>query len=302
MNWLYRKRWKQVLYYGWHSASIVSKESNKNKYSVYFSIITCFAKYYVFANQYETYHLWDLPLEQRIELCQELGEKNTARDNWIVDNYKTRYFIEKWSDKKWNTSPQKTEKRALAYTKRFKTGINLIIQSGVDIHREHFLDGIIKIGNNVFFSKNISLDYSGDVVINDDVKISEGVIIESHSHDGYTNPNSVGSSAKKEELVIDKGAQIGVKAVILESCHKIGRHSRIGAGSIVRFNVPPYAIISGNPAKIIGFSFTPQEMQEFEQNNYPENQRISVEEYEKMYKKYFSSKLKDVKSYIKRSI
>lgn len=302
MNWLRRKRMAQAIHYGWIDSKEISKETNKNKFSVFFDILSYFLKFNVFSSQYKANKMWSLPYEEKISICKTIGQNNKIRDLWIVDDYKSRKFIKKWSGKQWSTSPQRTNKRAFAYSKKFHTGNNFTIQYGVDIHREHFLDGKISIGNNVFISKNVSIDYSGDIIIEDDVKISESVIIESHSHNGYIDPSKVGTFAKKEELKIGKGSQIGVRATILESCHEIGRHARIGAGSVIRFNIPPYSIVTGNPGKIVGFSFSPSEMKEFEESHYPIEQRISVEEYEKIYKKYFSTKLKEIKNFTKRSI
>src|SRR5699024_1736066 len=34
----------------------------------------------------------------------------------------------------------------------------------------------------------------------------------------------------------------------------------VGAGSVVRQNVPPYAIVAGNPARVAGFRFPPEQI------------------------------------------
>ena len=44
---------------------------------------------------------------------------------------------------------------------------------------------------------------------------------------------------------------IGARAIILPGCKRIGAHSIIGAGAVVTKDVPDYAIVGGNPAKII---------------------------------------------------
>lgn len=51
--------------------------------------------------------------------------------------------------------------------------------------------------------------------------------------------------------VLGKGAHIGSAAVLLENC-RVGRYAVIGAGAVVVRDVPDYAIVAGNPAKIIG--------------------------------------------------
>lgn len=49
---------------------------------------------------------------------------------------------------------------------------------------------------------------------------------------------------------------IGDSAIILPGCKTIGNGAIIGAGSVVTKNVPDYAIVAGNPAKIIKYRFS----------------------------------------------
>ena len=53
----------------------------------------------------------------------------------------------------------------------------------------------------------------------------------------------------------------------------------------------------GNPAKVVGFTFTPKEIIEHEQALYPENERIPLETLEKNYRKYFLNRLKEIKQH-----
>jgi maltose O-acetyltransferase len=52
-------------------------------------------------------------------------------------------------------------------------------------------------------------------------------------------------------LEIMEDVWIGARAIILPGCKRIGAHSIIGAGAVVTRDVPDYAIVGGNPAKII---------------------------------------------------
>ena len=44
----------------------------------------------------------------------------------------------------------------------------------------------------------------------------------------------------------------------------VGRGAVIAAGAVVTKNVPPYAIVGGNPAKLIKYRFTPEQIDQHE--------------------------------------
>lgn len=134
--------------------------------------------------------------------------------------------------------------------KRYNAGEGLGVQYDVHISREHYLDGTIKIGNNVFLAKHVFIDYSGDVVIEDDVKIANGVIIQSHHRDLEACRNGKDVNIPSS-IRICEGAYIGSRAIILDSCNSIGKYSRIGAGAVVTKDVPDYAVVVGVPAKVV---------------------------------------------------
>lgn len=77
----------------------------------------------------------------------------------------------------------------------------------------------------------------------------------------------------------------------------VGRGSRVGAKSIVRTNIPPYAIAYGNPVKIVGFRYTPEEMEAKESILYPKEERTDSVQYEKLYDKYFINRIREIKEY-----
>lgn len=63
-------------------------------------------------------------------------------------------------------------------------------------------------------------------------------------------------------LVIGNDVWIGHNAVILPAVETIGDGAVIGAGAIVGRDVPPYAIMLGNPARVIGYRFPPETIAE----------------------------------------
>lgn len=106
------------------------------------------------------------------------------------------------------------------------------------------------------------------------------------------------SNEDENDVVIDEDVEIGTNVTLLSGVH-IGRGATIGAGAVVRDDVPPYAIVVGNPAKVIAFSFTPDEVEEHEATLYPEDRRIDIDKYEEDYHKYFISRIKELQNYMK---
>ncbi len=96
------------------------------------------------------------------------------------------------------------------------------------------------IGNNVKIQNNVSV-YTG-VELEDDVFCGPSCVFTN-----VTNPRS--QIARKNEFkrtLVQRGATIGANATILCGI-TIGRYAFIGAGSLVRGNVPDYALIVGVP-------------------------------------------------------
>lgn len=57
---------------------------------------------------------------------------------------------------------------------------------------------------------------------------------------------------------------MGQQAIILPGCKKIGNGAIIGGGSIVTHDVPPYAIVVGNPARVIRYRFDQETIKQLE--------------------------------------
>ena len=177
-------------------------------------------------------------------------EQGIKRDEWQKDFRNNRKLLIKYTNIRYEKASLR-EKRHEAYRKRFGAGKGLMVEYNVNISRQHYLNGSIKIGSNVLLAKHSFIDYSGDVAIGDDVQITNGVIVETHHHhfhSDYTQPRNI---VHPTTLKIADGAVLGSRCIILPSCHYIGKHARVGAGAVVTKDVPDYAVVGGAPAKII---------------------------------------------------
>ena len=123
----------------------------------------------------------------------------------------------------------------------------------------------VKIGAFVEIQKNASI--GNNCKISSHSFICEGVTIEDavfigHSvtfiNDMYPRATSAGGQLQTEadwkvdKTVVKKGASIGSGCTILANV-TIGEGAIIGAGSVVTKDVPPNAIVAGNPAKFLRF-------------------------------------------------
>lgn len=112
-------------------------------------------------------------------------------------------------------------------------------------------NSILSIGNNVGMS-NTSIIANNKIIIEDNVMIGGGTRIfdsDFHPIDYLSRINNL-NDIKTGPITIKEGVFIGTSCIILKDVC-IGKHSIIGAGSIVTKNIPDYEIWAGNPAKFI---------------------------------------------------
>lgn len=290
-------RLRQVLKYGWQHAGQVSQEAfgGKKQLPLFLDIFGCFRKYGMWSNQYLKERFWELGKEQREVVGSKYHEANQKREAWVKDFYENREFYIKYGNIKYEKESLRA-KRNEAYTKRYHAGKNLFVENDVNISRQHYLDGTITIGDNVLLAKHVFIDYSGEVIIHDDVALANGVIIESHTHP----IEKKGATPEPGRLEIERGVKILSGSYIADTCHFIGRYARIGAGTYIRGNVLPYSIMIGNPAKLVGFMYSPEEVVEFEKAIFPESERTNLEKYKQDYKKYYIDRRKEIKSFLQK--
>ena len=247
-------RIRQVIEYGWMHAGQISQNifSGKKRFSLFCDIFSCYLKYGMWSNQYLKEKFWELDKSQRETIGKVYQDANMKREKWVKDFYENRKFLAKWSSYEIEASAKKREKRAKAYTQHYAMGEGCAVEYGVEFSRQHHLDGTLKIGKNITFAKNVFIDYSGEVIIDDNVKIAAGVSAESHHRDleAYNSGKDINIPTN---LHICENAYIGTRAIILDSCNYIGKNARIGAGAVVTKDIPDNAVAVGVPAKVVKY-------------------------------------------------
>ena len=103
----------------------------------------------------------------------------------------------------------------------------------------------VKIGRNVFINSNLLAMARGGITIEDDVMIAANVSLISNNHDPYER-----QVLTCKPVTVKQGAWIGAGATILPGV-TVGEYAIVGAASVVTHDVPDYAVVVGNPAKVI---------------------------------------------------
>ncbi|KPL12611.1 MAG: hexapeptide transferase [Bacteroides sp. SM23_62] len=119
------------------------------------------------------------------------------------------------------------------------------------------------LGNNVKVQNNVSI-YTG-VICEDDVFLGPSMVFTN-----IVNPRSaVVRKGSYVKTLVGKGASIGANATIICG-NTLGEFCFIGAGAVVTKDVPPYALVVGNPAKQVGW------MSEYGHRLHFDNQNLAV--------------------------
>jgi maltose O-acetyltransferase len=133
-------------------------------------------------------------------------------------------------------------------------GRGLLDHVGRDANIEHGADfgsgRGIRLGNRSGLGVNCRVGAPLDV--GDNVMIAPGVIIltQNHQFDDPEVPMIDQGFKPGKGVVIEDDVWIGTNAIILPGC-RLGKGAIIAAGAVVTRDVPPLAIVGGNPAKFI---------------------------------------------------
>lgn len=102
--------------------------------------------------------------------------------------------------------------------------------------------GYLHIGNNVSFNRSCIIICRNLINIGDNVLLGPGVTIYDHDH--IFSPGGILPGFKLGEVVIEDGCWIGANVTILRNTH-IGKNSVIGAGTVVKGDIPAGSLVTG---------------------------------------------------------
>ena len=114
----------------------------------------------------------------------------------------------------------------------------------VEIQKNATIGRRCKISSHTFICEGVNIE--------DEVFIGHGVTFTNDMYPRATTGGALQTASdwKVEPTLVKKGASIGSGATIL--CNLvIGERAIVGAGAVVTRNVPPGAIVAGNPARVL---------------------------------------------------
>lgn len=121
-----------------------------------------------------------------------------------------------------------------------------IIGESCNIGQNVVISPRVILGNNVKVQNNVSV-YTG-VICEDDVFLGPSCVFTN-----VINPRAfIERKEEYKKTIVKKGASIGANATVVCG-YNIGRYAFIGAGTVITKDVPDYALVVGNPARIIGY-------------------------------------------------
>lgn len=124
-------------------------------------------------------------------------------------------------------------------------GDNTKIGAFVEIQKNARIGRNCKISSHTFICEGVTIE--------DDVFVGHSVTFVNDAYPRATNGKGglqTEKDWKVEPTLVKRGASIGSGATVLSQV-TVGEDSIVGAGSVVTRNVPPHAIVAGNPARVV---------------------------------------------------
>ena len=121
-----------------------------------------------------------------------------------------------------------------------------VIGEKCSIGQNVVISGKARLGRNVKVQNNVSI--YDEVILEDDVFCGPSMVFTN-----VINPRShIVRKHEYRQTLVKQGATIGANATILCG-HTVGKYAFIGAGAVITRDVPDYALVYGNPARVQGY-------------------------------------------------
>ncbi len=125
-----------------------------------------------------------------------------------------------------------------------RVGRDVVLHHGVKIADER-----TSFGDDIWVSVGTYIDYA---IIEDHVLIGQNAVLLAGKNHHYTDridiPIKQQGNLPLSPITIGRGAMIGANATVMAD---VGNDAIVGAGSVVTKPVPSFAIVAGNPARLI---------------------------------------------------
>lgn len=131
----------------------------------------------------------------------------------------------------------------------------------------------LTVGDDVYIGKGCTVECNGS--IGRGVMLANRVgLVGRHDHDvsavgrmvrhaPWIGDADFDPAKKAERLVVEDDVWIGYGAVVLSGT-TVARGAVVAAGAVVHRSVPPYAVVAGVPARVVGWRFTDDEIERHE--------------------------------------
>lgn len=167
--------------------------------------------------------------------------------------------------------------------------------------------GIIAGKHNIFLGDYTHIDWNnklycakGKFIVGNEVTIAAGFTVVTDNHRpliGEKFRARGNENLEPRDVIIEDDVWIAINVTLLAGVH-IGRGAIIGGGTVLaNKTIPPYAVVVGNPGKIIGFRFTPNEIVQHEMSLYPEEDRLPLNYLQNNYNSYYVAKKTEIKEF-----
>ena len=149
--------------------------------------------------------------------------------------------------------PSRGPRRLMTAIYRTVGGLNVgarsLVCGKLDLTGDKRLQNLLSIGADCWLNCPIRLDVTAPITLEDDVVVGFGTTLTTSGHD-ISCPTRRAGALFARPITIRRGAWIGANATILPGV-TVGEGAVVGAGAVVTKDVPPHALVAGNPARVI---------------------------------------------------